>query len=154
MKLKIERRWRKNDYTIGILYVDGVRFCETIEDKDRGLYQWQGEEYIKTQKVYGETAIPQGVYKVVLSYSPKFSNKTFYKAIAGSLLPEIKNVKGFSGIRIHCGNTANDSLGCILVGENKKVGKVLNSQATYKRLMEEYLYPAFKRGEEIKLKIC
>lgn len=116
----------KETYTIGKLYVDGIYVCDTVEDKDRGLDDSMSEEEIKKKKVYGETAIPYGTYKVSITYSPKFKKN----------LPLVEGVKGFSGIRIHSGNTAKDSLGCIIVGKNKKVGMVLDSRATMEKLMK------------------
>jgi len=112
MELKVKRIAKRDTYTIGKLYVDGEYFCDTIEDRDRGLNDSMSVEEIKKIKVYGETAIPTGRYRVTLSYSVKFKK----------MLPEILNVKGFTGIRIHSGNTAKDSLGCILVGKNTVVG--------------------------------
>lgn len=125
MKLTLRRIAKRATYTIGRLYINGAYFCDTCEDCDRGLRDDMPLDYIKHAKVYGVTAIPLGTYKVTLTYSPKFK-KT---------LPLIHNVKGFEGIRIHSGNTAEDSLGCILVGENKAVGKVLNSRATMNKLL-------------------
>ena len=116
----------KETYTIGKLYVDGNYFCDTVEDKDRGLDDSMTVDEIKKKKVYGETAIPYGTYKVSITYSPKFKKN----------LPLVEGVKGFSGIRIHSGNTAKDSLGCIIVGKNKKVGMVLDSRATMEKLMK------------------
>lgn len=116
----------KDTYTIGKLYIDGVYFCDTVEDKDRGLDDSMEESTIKSRKVYGETAIPLGTYKVEITYSPKFKKN----------LPLLYNVKGFEGIRIHSGNTAKDSLGCIIVGKNKKVGMVLDSRSTMTKLMK------------------
>ena len=116
----------KESYTIGKLYVDGIYVCDTVEDKDRGLDDSMSEEEIKKKKVYGETAIPYGTYKVSITYSPKFKKN----------LPLVESVKGFEGIRIHSGNTAKDSLGCIIVGKNKKVGMVLDSRATMEKLMK------------------
>lgn len=127
MELKIKRVARKATYTIGHLYVDGAFFCDTIEDTDRGLKKAMTEKDVKRLKVYGKTAIPTGVYLVQLTYSPRFQRT----------LPAVINVKGFSGIRIHSGNTAEDSLGCIIVGENKQVGKVINSRVTLDKLMDE-----------------
>lgn len=138
MELKVIRQYRKNDYTIGKMYVNGQYFCDTVEDCDRGLTDEMSEEYIKARKVYGKTAIPTGTYNVILSYSPKFK-KT---------LPLVRDVKGFSGIRIHSGNTAEDSLGCILVGENKIKGGVINSRATMMRLMD-----IMKKGDRISIEI-
>lgn len=116
----------KESYTIGKLYVDGIYVCDTVEDKDRGIDDSMSEEEIKKKKVYGETAIPYGTYKVSITYSPKFKKN----------LPLVEGVKGFEGIRIHSGNTAKDSLGCIIVGKNKKVGMVLDSRATMEKLMK------------------
>lgn len=125
MRLELKRIAKRPTYTIGRLYIDGQYFCDTCEDCDRGLRDDMPLEYIKHAKVYGITAIPTGTYKVSITYSQKFKKN----------LPLIHNVKGFEGIRIHSGNTADDSLGCVLVGENKAVGKVLNSRATMDRLM-------------------
>lgn len=108
-------------YCIGRLYINGEYFCDTLEDTDRGLDDAMPLEEIKDRKVYGKTAIPTGVYNVILNYSPKYKK----------VMPLIQNVKGFEGIRIHSGNTDKDSLGCILVGKNKVVGKVIDSRATY-----------------------
>jgi hypothetical protein len=124
MKLRLVRKYRKETYTIGKLYVDGVYFCDTIEDKDRGLDDSMGLAEIMTKKRYGETAIPYGTYKVEITYSPKYKR----------LMPEIKNVKGYSGIRIHSGNTAKDTLGCLIVGKNTQVGMVSESRKTYNKL--------------------
>lgn len=127
MKLTLQRKYKKEKYTIGNLFIDGVFFCNTIEDKDRRLFQDTPLSEIKKIKVYGETAIPYGTYNIKLTYSPKFK-KT---------LPLLELVPGFEGIRIHSGNTEKDSLGCIIVGENKAKGKVLNSKKTMDKLMEK-----------------
>lgn len=124
MKLLLHRIAKQNDYTIGRLYIDGKYFCDTLEDKDRGLSNDMTLSYIKSVKVYGETAIPTGTYEVVISYSNRFKKK----------LPELLNVPGFSGIRIHAGNTALDTHGCVLVGQNKVKGKVINSRETMTKL--------------------
>lgn len=123
----LKRIARKNDYTIGKLYIDGEYFCDTIEDKDRGLIKDMSLEEIKKLKVFGKTAIPTGTYKVEMTYSPRFKK----------ILPLIVGVKGFEGIRIHQGNTADDSSGCIIVGQNKIVGKVINSATTLKKLLDK-----------------
>lgn len=117
IKLRLERRFKGPKYTIGKLFINDDYFCDTIEDIDRGLRDDMTEAYIKKKKVYAETAIPTGTYKVELTYSNKFKR----------ILPLIKDVKGFTGIRIHRGNTEHDSAGCIIVGENKVKGKVINS---------------------------
>lgn len=124
MIITVQRKYYKDTYTIGNVYVDGTFFCNSMEDKDRGLTQDMSVEDVKKKKVYGETAIPKGTYTVSYTYSNKFKK----------MMPLINNVKGFEGIRIHSGNTAKDSLGCILLGENKAVGKVLNSRVTCNKL--------------------
>lgn len=124
MRITIERKYKKETYTIGKMYVDGVYFCDVVEDKDRGLDDSMPESEITAIKVYGKTAIPTGVYDLEWTFSNKFKR----------FLPEIKNVKGFSGIRIHSGNTAEDSLGCPIAGENKIKGGVINSRVTCERL--------------------
>jgi hypothetical protein len=117
MKLTLKRITRKPLYTIGKLYIDGAYFCDTLEDTDRGLTQKMDFAVIKAKKVKAQTAIPTGTYKVIVNVSPS----------KGRLLPRLVNVPGFDGILIHRGNTNGDTEGCILVGENKEVGKVINS---------------------------
>ena len=153
MKLKIDRKWRKSTYTVGILYVDGVRFCETLEDKDRGLFQGDTLSQIKSLKVYGETAIPIGTYTVAMDVlSPKYSAVAWYKDLCGGKMPRLLDVPGFEGILIHPGNTALDSYGCILVGRNTKVGMVTESKATFKKLYRK-MKAAHDRGEKITITI-
>lgn len=117
IKLKLKRIYKGSKYTIGKLFINDEYFCDTIEDTDRGLKSSMSVEYIRKKKVYAETAIPTGTYKIEMTYSSKFKR----------ILPLLVDVKGFSGIRIHRGNTEIDSSGCIIVGENKVKGKVINS---------------------------
>lgn len=124
MEILLQRVAKKDKYTIGKLYINDQYFCDTLEDTDRGLTQSMTEQQIKSKKVYGETAIPTGTYRIIISYSNRFKKQ----------MPLLLNVPGFSGIRIHTGNTEKDSLGCILVGKNKAVGKVLESRDTYSKL--------------------
>ena len=134
MKLTLKRIARKEGYTIGRLYIDDAYFCDTLEDKDRGLEQAMPLDMIKRIKVKGETAIPTGTYELSMRHiSPKYSRKKAF-AFTGGVMPRLLNVPGYEGVLIHSGNTAADSEGCILVGENKAVGKVLNSMATFKAL--------------------
>ncbi|MDR2119780.1 MAG: DUF5675 family protein [Tannerella sp.] len=142
MKLKLQRRFSGEGYTIGSLYVDNKYFCDTLEDADRGLTQAMPLEEIRRIKVAHETAIPTGVYKVVVNLSPAKRR----------MLPRLSDVPGFSGILIHRGNTKRDSSGCILVGENKVKGKVINSTQYEKRLVE-ILNEAQGRGEEINIEV-
>lgn len=141
MKLRLIRKYKKEGYTIGKLYVDGVYFCDTLEDKDRGLYDHMTESVIAYLKRYGETAIPYGCYKVDMeTISPKYQKRNpAYTRPYGHKLPRLKNVKGFDGVLIHAGNSASDTFGCILVGKNLVKGKVLQSQATWRALMDKLL---------------
>ena len=152
MEIIIERAWKKADYTIGRLFVNGERICESLEDTDRGLKSSFTDAAIKAIKIAGKTAIPTGTYKVVLSVSPKFKNKSWAKKYGG-LVPEIVNVKGFAGIRLHPLTSAEESLGCVGVGENKVKGGLVNSVKTYYKLMDKYLIPAWNRKEEITITI-
>lgn len=136
MELELKRIAKREDYTIGRLYVDGSYFCDTLEDKCRGLKQTDLLSTIKEKKVKGKTAIPAGRYKITLDiYSPRFGGRSAYK-FCGGRLPRLWAVPGFEGILIHGGNSAKDTEGCILVGENKEVGRVVNSLATLRRLYE------------------
>lgn len=124
MELLLKRIYSGSTYTIGHLYIDGNYYCDVLEDTDRGLSNDMSEEEIKRIKIYGKTAVPTGRYKIEVTYSPKFKR----------YLPILLNVKGFSGIRVHSGNTHEDTLGCLLVGFNKEKGKVLNSRVTSDKL--------------------
>ena len=137
IKLLLKRVARKSGYTIGKLFMDGEYFCDTLEDTDR-LDEGMSLDEIKKLKQPGQTAIPEGSYKVIVNVSPKFKR----------LLPRLQNVPGFEGVLIHRGNTAKDTAGCILVGENKKVGVVLNS--TY---YEERLVELLKHDDNISIEI-
>lgn len=118
MKLELYRKYRKSGYTIGLLYADGKFICNTLEDTDRGLTNEMSERQIASIKVKGKTAIPTGTYPIIVTYSPRFKKQ----------MPLLDNVKGFEGIRIHSGNIASDTEGCILCGKNTKVGEVTSSK--------------------------
>jgi len=126
MKLTLKRTAKKDTYTIGKLFVNDAYFCDTLEDKDRGLTQSMSLSEIRKLKVQDETAIPTGTYKVTVTVSPRF----------GRLLPRLNDVPGFDGILIHRGNTDKDTSGCILVGENKVVGGLINSTLHESKLVE------------------
>lgn len=135
MKLLLRRIAKKPTYTIGKLYIDGVYFADTIEDRDRGLNQSMSLDEIKSKKVYGETAIPTGTYEISMNIvSPKFKDRSWAKPYGGRV-PRLLNVPGYEGILIHPFNTAEESRGCVAVGENKVVGKVINSTAYYNKLV-------------------
>lgn len=153
MKILIDRKWKKETYTIGRLYVDGVLFCNSLEDKDRGLKQTDSLSTIQSKKVYAETAIPTGIYNVRMDIkSPKYSSYSWYKNLCGGYMPRLENVPGFSGILMHPGNTALDSSGCILVGKNTKVGQITDSKNTFSKLYKK-MKKAYDKGEKITLEI-
>ena len=134
MKLTLNRRYTGNGYTIGTLSVDGVKFCDTLEPTERGLLSSMTTAEIRRNKVKGKTAIPKGTYFVEMgAVSPRFKTKTWAR-INGGRVPRLQGVKGFDGVLIHPGNTADDTEGCILVGRNTEVGKVTQSVKTYLEL--------------------
>lgn len=153
MKLIVERQYPKSTYTIGWLYVDGYRFCNTLEDKDRGLKKSDSLASIRQRKVYGETAIPKGSYKVRMDIvSPKYSAVAWYKSLCGGKMPRVMDVPGFEGILIHPGSSALDTYGCLLVGQNTVKGGLTQSRDTFKKLYAK-MSAAAARGEEIELLI-
>lgn len=119
-KIKLKRTDYKETYTVGKLYINNNYFCDTLEDRCRDLS--------KEKKIYSQTAIPKGVYKLVISYSPRFKR----------LLPLLLDVPFFEGIRIHAGNSSKDTSGCILVGTVKDVEKdwISNSKSTEKLFIQ------------------
>lgn len=148
MEIELRRIARRDTYTIGRLYIDGERFCDTCEDADRGLRQDLPQSVNQAKKIRGRTAIPTGRYRVTLDVkSQRFSKKKQYAA-CGGYLPRLLNVPAFEGVLIHIGNTAADSEGCILVGQNREVGKVLNSTQTFWQLYDR-LQQADRRGDTI-----
>lgn len=114
--------------TIGELLVNGIHECWTLEDVVRPT----GE------KVYGETAIPTGEYRVVITHSTRFNRD----------LPLVCDVPNFSGIRIHPGNTAADTHGCLLVGLRKGIDRVTDSRAAFEPLFAK-IRNAIDNGEEV-----
>ena len=139
MELNIKRIARRETYTIGRLYIDGKYFCDTLEDKDGGLRQDMPIAVIRATKRKGITAIPTGRYRMTLAVqSPKFSKRATYQFCNG-YLPRLINVPGYDGVLIHIGNTARDTEGCLLVGRNTQVGKVLDSRKTFLELYDRLL---------------
>ena len=127
MEVLIDRAWKKDSYTISRLYVNGELFgCNTLEDTDRGLRQDMQLEEIKKKKVYGQTAIPRGSYECVYTYSNRFKK----------MLPLLKDVPGFDGIRIHSGNSAKDTLGRKKNRKNNKKGGVSDSRLWTNKLIQ------------------
>ena len=120
MKLILTRIARKAEYTIGRLEDEnGKKLCDTLEPIWRN---YDGGEL----KIPKKSAIPEGTYRVVTTYSLRFRK----------YLPLLVGVPGFEGVRFHAGNTSRDTEGCILVGQNLQIGKVLWSRITLEKLMK------------------
>lgn len=148
MKLLLKRIARMENYTIGKLYIDGKYFADTLEDVDRGLTSSMSDEQVSKVKVYGKTAIPTGTYVVNMNtISPKFEKRSWAKPYGGKV-PRLQDVPGYDGVLIHPGNTASDTLGCILIGKNKIKGQVVESQSTFHSLMN-----ILKRDDDITITI-
>ena len=114
MNLTLYRKWFTDISTTGVLFIDDAFFCYTLEDA------------VREQKVYGKTAIPYGKYEVVITYSPRFQKN----------MPLLLNVPNYEGVRIHTGNTARDTEGCILVGKSKGYDFIGGSRNAFNELME------------------
>lgn len=142
MELYLDRRYRKKRYTIGVLTCNARRVCDVLEPPSRGLLQTDHLATIAAAKRLGRTAVPTGRYPVVVTKSPRFR----------SWLPLLVGVPGFTGVRIHAGNTVADTRGCLLPGDNSAVGKVCNSAAALARVMS-LLQSAYAHGEAVWLNI-
>lgn len=153
MNILVKRTYRKDNYTIGDLYIDEEWFCNTLEDKDRNLTSDMDEEDIKKIKVYGETAIPTGTYKLVTNVvSPKFSAYEFYKSVCNGCVPRLLSVKGFDGILIHVADGYKGAQlvqGCLGIGYNKIKGGLLNGKEVFKQFWDK-----IKNEKEITITIC
>ena len=155
MKIRVERRWPKVTYTIGRLYIDGIFYCNTLEDRDRGLNQTDPLSYIQKRKIAGETAIPKGTYELLMNTtSPKYAGVAWYYNFCRGKMPRLKDVPGFDGILIHPGgsNGPLDTRGCILVGKNTKVGKLTESKVCFQEIYK-LMREAADQGEKITIEI-
>lgn len=153
MEILLNRRYKKENYTIGLLSIEGEFVCSTLEDTDRALDDGMEDWQIRNKKIPNRTAIPTGRYEIDMStISPRFSQKPFYMEVCQGKVPRIKNVKGFDGILLHCGTDETHSSGCLLLGLNKIKGKLTDSKETFKKvyaLMKE----AHDKGEAIYITI-
>ena len=138
MLLSLIREPSKNGCTLGELLLDGVHEAWVVEDVVREIPGKPVSEW----KVPGKTAIPQGKYRVVLTHSPRF----------GKVLPELLAVPGFQGIRIHSGNTAADTEGCLIVGAERSPTGVLRSREALLELMAA-LSGVADEGEQVWIEI-
>ena len=148
MRIRIDRRYKKRGYTLSRVYINGERFgdgnkwCSILEDEDRGLHADMSLDEIKRYKIYGQTAIPRGVYQVVITYSPKFKRK----------LPLLLNVKGWEGVRIHSANYATQLEGCLAAGVNDVVGRVSNSRY-WSDLLQSKIQAELNRGQRVFIEV-
>lgn len=143
MEIKIDRAWKKPGYTISRVYINGVRQdFNCLEDPDRGLTQAMPLSLIRQTKIKGNTAIPQGRYRIAHTYSPKYKRN----------MPLVCDVPGFEGIRIHSGNSAKDTEGCLLFGKNDRVGWISNSRH-YTDVLIKAIVEALARGEKVWIEI-
>ena len=141
----------KDSLTTGLL-MNGIKVLDT---ENHNMEEYNSEEpYIEYfKKVYGKTAIPAGEYEITLHIiSPKYSKKPWFVKFCGAKMPRILNIPGYDGVLIHEGNSDKDTCGCVLVGKNTVVGKVLESKNTFAKL-----YPILKaasdKGERITINI-
>ena len=142
MELRLERKYRNNNYCIDKLYINGKYFSDALEDPDRGLTNTMSLEEIKKIKIKGNTCIPYGTYNITITYSPRFKKN----------LPLLNDVKGFDGIRIHSGNKPQDTEGCLLPGFNKVKGQVIDSRVTTDKLIAQ-IQQALNKGEKVTITI-
>ena len=138
MRLLLQRQPSHNGWTLGDLYVDNVWFCYTCEDEIREIPLMPVAQW----KIKGQTAIPEGLYGVIIDYSSRFKR----------LMPHVLGVDGFDGIRIHPGNTSADTEGCVLVGYKPSAVGVYESRAAFDVLMNR-LRDAAARMETVTLEI-
>lgn len=141
MVIRIDRQWKKAEYTISRVFINGNYYgCNALEDTDRGLLQSMQLSELQRRKIKGKTAIPRGYYDVRITYSQKYKR----------MMPLVVDVPAFSGIRLHSGNSAKDTEGCILFGKNDKVGWISDSRYWTNKIYNE-IERALNRGEKVTL---
>ena len=141
MTIRIDRKWKKAEYTISKVYINGRYFgCNALEDTDRGLLQTMQITELQRKKIKGKTAIPRGYYDVRITYSPKYKRN----------MPLVVDVPAFSGIRLHSLNKPEDSEGCIGFGKNDKVGWISDSKYWTDKICR-LIETALKKGEKVTL---
>lgn len=150
MKITVKREFFSDSETLGSMFINDKFFCYTLEDFDRKLQANQSSSEIAFKKIYGRTAIPAGEYRVILSLSNRFKR----------IMPEVLNVKGFAGIRIHGGNTHENTEGCILVARNQYIGKpspfgkIMNwIQGSTESQLTKLIQKAIHKNEKVTLTI-
>src|SRR5574344_381610 len=152
MELKLKRIFKGDKYTIGNLFINDKKFCDTLEDTDRGLDASMSVSKIIALKKFGITAIPKGTYEVVMNVvSAKFSKYKQY-TFCGGRVPRLLNVPGYDGVLMHIGNKPEDTEGCILVGKNTVKGMITSSTETFMSFYK-ILEDASKKNEKIHITI-
>ena len=157
MKILLERKYKKEGYTIGTISVDGIYVCNSLEDKDYGFTKSTPVDIIKKTKALHpqQVAIPAGTYEVSVEYYRNFSvthpwdNTTSCKG----KIPCLLDVPGYTGILIHCGSNPSHSAGCILVGYNTIKGGLTDSKKAFVKLCD-MIMAAAKRKEKVEIEIC
>ena len=156
MEILVHRKYKKAEYCIGNMTIDGEWVANTLEDTDRGLHDGMQDFMIKSRKIPTKTAVPTGRYEVLMDVvSPKFSQKAFYKEVCNGKLPRLKNVKGFEGILIHVADGpkgANLIEGCLGVGLNTIKGGLTDGKKTFKKIYA-LMKKAYDKGEKIFINI-
>ena len=142
MKIEIKRIAKRDTYTISKVYIRGKYFCDALEPRDRGWTNEMGSASIHQMRDFGHDAIPTGIYTVHLHWMNKLQ----------AMRPQVMDVPGFNGIFFHEGNTAKDTRGCILLGENSAIGFVGKSKAYIKKFTD-IVTDCEKRQEKVELEV-
>lgn len=157
MKIVVNRRYKKEGYTIGDMLIDGVWVCNTLEDKDYGFDQKNTPISLirKTKEQHPKAvAIPRGTYKVSVEFYRNFSvtHPWYNTTSCKGKIPCLVDVPGYTGILIHCGSNAGHTSGCILVGYNTIKGGLTNSKNAFVKVCDAIM-EASKKGEIIEIEI-
>ena len=145
MNLYLYRKIKKATYTIGKLYIVVEFQCNTLEDPVRELIDLNDDGDFNDPdegKIYGDTAIPAGKYRIKMQFSPTFQR----------MMPYLQEVPGFTYIMLHPGQTTDSTKGCILVGENTQQGRLVNSRA-WSDLLNSKITAAENNGEDVWIEV-
>lgn len=146
MDMLVKRKYLTDNTTIGELYINNVFECYTLEDKDRDLLGSMTTGEIQQKKIFSKTAIPRGTYPVLVTATGITSNV----GQKNGMLPLVNNVRGFSGIRIHVGNNATHTEGCLLLGTSKANDTIGGSTAAVNAAFTKILN-AINAGQSVSI---
>lgn len=135
MEITVKRIWPSADCVTGVMEIDGQQVCYTLEDAVREIPGVEVAEW----KIDGKTAIPRGRYQVKMEMSPRLGHTT----------PRLVDVPGFDGVLIHGGNTDEDTLGCILVGDKRLSDTEIANCDPAKKIVYDAVTRAEAAGEEV-----